>query len=275
MADIKFKYGNVHYTVQGKGRAIILLHGFLESHAVWHDFAKDLSKSYRVICIDLPGHGKTDCFGYIHTMELMAECVKTVLSKLRLTKYILVGHSMGGYVSLAFAEKYSDNVKGLVLFHSTAASDTEEKKADRERAIKACKRNHNLYVREAINKLFAPDNIALFPKEIKKVQDIAVATTNQGIIDCLEGMKVRSNREVILKFAPFPVLFINGGKDAVIPYENIQHQLQLASRTETLLLPDAGHMGFIEARDTSQKAIRKFARKAFMPVVKRVVKKKA
>src|SRR5690349_23915025 len=96
-----FRYDNAFYTVKGKGRAVVLLHGFMGSSEVWQEFANDLSKRYKVVCIDLPGHGQTPSYGYIHNMELMAACVDAVLKKLRLRRVALVGHSMGGYVSLA------------------------------------------------------------------------------------------------------------------------------------------------------------------------------
>ena len=95
---IKFKEGRIAYTSSGKGRAIVLLHGFLGSASIWEQTKNALSKQFKVICIDLPGHGESDCFGYMHSMELMAQSVKAVMDKLRFKKYVLVGHSMGGYV---------------------------------------------------------------------------------------------------------------------------------------------------------------------------------
>ena len=113
---------------------MVLLHGFLFSSGIWHDLAASLARSYRVICIDLPGHGESGCFGYVHSMELMAQAVKAVLDQLRLKRYVMAGHSMGGYVALAFAELYPDNLRGLALFHCTAYPDTAEKRHERERA---------------------------------------------------------------------------------------------------------------------------------------------
>ena len=119
MKTVNFKYGKIAFKVKGKGRAIVLLHGFLESSEIWSGYAEKLSRVYKVVLIDLPGHGQSDCFGYVHRMELMAQSVKAVLDSLHLRRYILVGHSMGGYVSLAFAGLYAENMKGMVLFHST------------------------------------------------------------------------------------------------------------------------------------------------------------
>ncbi len=131
--NLQYKHINIHYTDKGKGTAIVLLHGFLENSTMWKPFISRLSKKNRVITIDLLGHGKTECLGYVHTMEDMAEAVKAVLSKLRLRRVVVIGHSMGGYVALAFVEKYSNNVKGLCLMNSTATADSEEKKINRDR----------------------------------------------------------------------------------------------------------------------------------------------
>lgn len=258
-----FKQEKIAFTQKGKGRCIVLLHGFLESKNTWDNAIEELSKKFKVVAVDLPGHGESASYGYVHTMELMAESVKALLDHLRLRKYVLVGHSMGGYVTLAFAENYPDYIKGLVLFHSTAASDTDEKKTDRDKAIRLVKRTPHKYIAEAVKRLFAPHNLETLSDKVKFAQDIAMQTTQQGIIDALEGMKIRPNREVVLKFVDYPVLFINGKYDLVIPYENIQHQLQLAHQTETLLLENSGHMGFFEEPEKSMKAINKFVRKSF------------
>lgn len=258
-----YKQEKIAYTQKGKGRCIVLLHGFLESKKTWLDYIEELSKKFKVIAVDLPGHGESACYGYVHTMELMAESVKALLEYLRLRKYVLVGHSMGGYVALAFAENYPDCIKGLVLFHSTAAADTDEKRNDRDKAIRLVKKAPHKYIAEAVRRLFAPQNLERLNNKVQFAQNIAMQTTQQGIIDALEGMKIRPNREVILKFVDYPVLFINGKYDLVIPYENIQHQLQLAHQTETLLLENSGHMGFFEEPEKSMKAINKFVRKSF------------
>src|SRR3972149_4760338 len=115
----EFRNVKVRYSDKGKGRVIVLLHGFLESLEIWDEFSNKLSKRFRVLAIDLPGHGKTPAIGYVHSMELMAECAKAVLDSLELRKYVVAGHSMGGYVALAFAEMFPQNLSGLCIFHST------------------------------------------------------------------------------------------------------------------------------------------------------------
>jgi pimeloyl-ACP methyl ester carboxylesterase len=259
----RFKETKVRFSDKGKGRVVVLLHGFLFSLEIWDELSTHLSKRFRVIAIDLPGHGETDSIGYFHSMELLAECVKSVLNKLRLRKYVIVGHSMGGYAALAFAELYPDNIKGLCLFHSTALADSPEKKEGRERAIAIAKNNRTKFIRELIENLFAEENRRTMKPEIKRAKGIAAQTGNRSIIAALEGMKERSNREIILKFAQYPVLFILGKKDSVIPFESMESQVNLPKSAEVLALGHAGHMGFIENKELTFKTLYSFVSRCF------------
>lgn len=259
----EFKKSKIHYTDTGKGRVIVLLHGFLCSHEVWSEFVKKLSKKFRVIAIDLPGHGETPSIGYYHSMELMAQSVKAVLDKAGVRRYIITGHSMGGYVALTFAELYPENVSGLCLFNSTSYADSDEKKKEREKVIRLVKKEHRHYVSEAVTSLFAPENIAKFPHEVEKVKRIASKITRQAIVNSLEGMKERKSRDMILRFAEFPVLFIIGKKDAVIKYETMYAQMALCKYPSVLMLENAGHMAFYEAPKESLKELELFSTRTF------------
>ncbi|HLT54189.1 MAG TPA: alpha/beta hydrolase [Flavobacteriaceae bacterium] len=241
---LKYKNINIHYSDSGKGTALVFLHGFLETSSIWNPFIETLSKKNRVVCIDLLGHGKTECLGYIHTMEDMADAVHAVLSHLKLRKYILAGHSMGGYVALAYAEHYPDNIKGLCLINSSARADSEERKANRDRAIKAVKQNHKAFISMSIANLFAPENRETFSKRIETLKQEALELPLQGIVAALEGMKIRPDREALLHFSPYKKLMILGEKDPVLNYEEIKEQL-LDTEVKAVIF-DSGHMSFIE-----------------------------
>ena len=129
-----YKKAKINFTDVGKGTAVVLLHGYLENLSMWDCFISELSKKNRIVSIDLLGHGQSDCLGYVHSMEDQAEMVSEDLSHLKIKKAVLIGHSMGGYVALAFAELYSDHMKGLVLMNSTSRADSDEKKHNRNRA---------------------------------------------------------------------------------------------------------------------------------------------
>lgn len=259
----EFRKAKIRFSDKGKGRAIVLVHGFLGSLEVWNEFSEKLSKRFRVIAIDLPGHGKSPCIGYIHSMELLAECIKSVVDHLKLKHCILIGHSMGGYAALSFAELFPDNVSGLCLFHSTALPDTPVKKEGRKRAIEAVKNNHTQFTYEFIPQLFATENTTRLKNEIEFLQAIASEMNKQGIINALEGMKDRADKSKILKKAPFPVLFIAGKKDSRILLEEIIPQIKLPKLASALVLENAGHMGFYEEKELTLLAITKFAEKAF------------
>jgi pimeloyl-ACP methyl ester carboxylesterase len=257
---IKFKSINVSFTDGGKGKAVVFLHGFLESKKNWETFAKELSKTQRVITIDLLGHGKTDCLSYVHTMEEMAEAVQAVLKHLKLRKYFLVGHSLGGYVSLALAENNPDNIKGLVMFHSTSHADNLQKRKDRDRLIKVVKHNPKILIDEAVPFLFNTQ-YKPYRKEINRIKKIASLISKQGIIAALEGMKIRLEREIVMKFAPYPILFIIGKEDSVLPFQDLIDQASLPEKGGYLLIENIGHMGFIEAEKETYQAIKQFVLK--------------
>jgi pimeloyl-ACP methyl ester carboxylesterase len=263
MNTADFKKIKVSYSEQGKGRVIVLLHGFLGSSKIWEETAKVLSKKFRVIAIDLLGHGETPCIGYYHPMELLAQSVKSVLDSIGVRRYVMVGHSMGGYAALAFAELFPDNISGLCLFNSTSYADSEDKKKDRERVIRLVKKEHKHYVAEVVSSLFAPDNLSRLSKEVNKAKHIAEHVNRQSIINSLEGMKERKSRDLILKFAEYPILFVVGKKDSAINYETMYPQFALCKFPEVLMLDDCGHMAMYEANKESTKTIMRFANRCF------------
>lgn len=246
MNQIFYKNTKISYSDIGKGTTIVLLHGFLENKNMWQKFVTDLSPKYRVITIDLLGHGESECLGYVHSMEDNADVVHAVLSELRIRKAIFVGHSMGGYVALAFAELYPQNTKGLVLLNSTARADSEERKANRDRAIKAVKQSFVNFVSLSIANLFSESNRERLSSEIEKVKKEALKTPLQGIVASLEGMKIRKDREVLLHLTPYPKLLILGEKDPVLNYEETKEQI-VNTAVKLVAFPD-GHMSHIENR---------------------------
>ena len=263
MKYAEFKKIKIHFTDTGKGRVLVLVHGFLGSHEIWHWFVKKLSKKFRVICIDLPGHGNTQCIGYYHSMELLAQSVKSVLDRVGVRRYVIVGHSMGGYAALAFAELFPENMSGLCLFHSMSYSDSVEKKKERERIIRIVKKEHQPYVNDAITSLFAFENLGKLKTELDKAKEIAAKVSKQAVINSLEGMKERKSRDMILKFAEYPILFILGKKDSVINYEIMYPQIGLCMYPSVLILEDAGHMGFYESPQETVTELEHFAMRCF------------
>ncbi len=256
MKHLFFKNTKISFSDTGKGTAIVLLHGFLENQWMWDGFVVSFSKKYRIITIDLLGHGQTECLGYVHSMEDNADMVHAVLSELRIRKAIFVGHSMGGYVALALAELYPETIKGLVLLNSTSRADSEERKKNRDRAIVAVKQNYTNFIRLSITNLFSENNRERLISEIENVKIAALKTPLQGIVASLEGMKIRKDREVLLHFAPFPVLLILGQQDPVLNYEETKEQIE-NTPTQLVSFPD-GHMSHIENAVALEKVLLDF-----------------
>ncbi|EJG01478.1 alpha/beta fold hydrolase [Flavobacterium sp. F52] len=256
MKTLLYKNTTISYSDSGKGNAIVLLHGFLENKKMWKEYVDFFSEKYRVITIDLLGHGESEPLGYVHEMEDNANVVNEVLKNIKIEKAIIVGHSMGGYVALAFAELYPDKIQKLVLLNSTSKEDSEERKLNRTRAIKAVKQNYASFVSLAIANLFSENNRTRLAEEIEKVKTEALKTPLQGIIASQEGMKIRKDREWILKENRFPVLLILGKKDPVLNYE--ENLSQIEDTTAELASFEDGHMSQIENKEELKIALSHF-----------------
>ena len=177
-------------------------------------------------------------------MEEQAGMVKTVLDHLKLRKYVLIGHSMGGYVALSFSNRFPENVKGLCLMNSTALADSAEKKINRDRAIIAVKQNHKTFVRIAIPMLFSEENRIVFSNEIDKIVQEALKISPQAIIAALEGMKIRADLTSIYSIATFPIQMVIGKQDPALEYGTLINQIK-NTNVEVVEFPD-GHMSHFE-----------------------------
>ena len=256
---INYRDAIIRFSDTGKGDPVILLHGYLESLEIWGGFAEDLARHYRVIAVDLPGHGASGIFSTIDTMAVMADAVKHVLEHLGIGRAVLVGHSMGGYAVLAFEEIYPEITLGYVLFHSHALADNEEKKLNRDREISLVKEGKKMQIIKVnIPNAFASDNLQRLSAEVEKATEIARNTTDHGMICALEGMKTRPDRQHVLKESVVPVLIVAGSKDNYIPFAVYRQHFRLASKTDTLVLEHSGHMGFIEQKERSLEGILTF-----------------
>lgn len=238
-----------YYTEGHASHCVVLLHGFLESSLIWEDFSAVFSKSYKVICVDLAGHGESESLAEVNSMNLMADAVVSVLREEKVKSAIVLGHSMGGYVALALADRYSEFCKGMVLLNSTVFADSEEKKADRLRAIRVLEMNPRVFISEAIPNLFAKQNLHLFIEEIELIKKLALLTSTQGAAACLRGMREREDKRSVLSKGRFPVMVLAGKYDNVVPEEKSKEMFGSGTRVQGVILTNSGHMSFIEERD--------------------------
>ena len=256
--SLSFKNIKISYTDSGKGPVVVLLHGFLENKRMWKEIVPKVSNTNRVLAIDLLGHGQTDCLGYVHSMELMAEVVLAVLKLLRIRKITIIGHSMGGYVSLALVDKRPEMIRGLCLLNSTSLSDDIERKKLRERANKMVQSNFTNMVRMSFVNLFGEENKAVFAFEIENALNDALKTSLQGYMACQEGMRIRPNRMAVLKNYSFKKLYILGKKDPVLSVEEALEEAK-EIQAESVIL-SGGHMSHIENTNELLIALQKFVK---------------
>ena len=256
--SITFKKINISFSDVGKGTAIVLIHGFLENKTMWKNIAPILSQRNRVISIDLLGHGDTACLGYVHSLELFAEAIEAALKHLKLRRYFIVGHSLGGYVALTLADRNPDAIKGLCLLNSTSNEDDEERKALRIRANKMVQNNFENLVRMSFVNLFTETSRNAFRKEINLALKEALKTPVQGYIAANEGMGLRPNQNHVLANNSFKKLIIAGKKDPVLSYEKSVEEAS-ATKTELKTLTN-GHMSHIENLEELQDLLKEFVK---------------
>lgn len=243
---------------------IVFLHGFCENKEIWDDFISKLPEKFHCVALDLPGFGEKKETLKEHTIEGMAEAVHDELKRLHVKKCILVGHSLGGYVGLAFAEKYPKMLQGLCLFHSSALADTEEKKDARNKTIDFVKKHGVVVFMDSfVAPLFAPENREKCKTAIHKLKETGKATPQESIVKTLRAMRDRKKRLKVLKDAAFPVLFIAGKEDGAVPLEATLAQCHLPNNSTTVFLGGTGHMGMFEKPYETRKAVEKFAELVF------------
>jgi pimeloyl-ACP methyl ester carboxylesterase len=257
-----FRDKRIHYTDTGKGEIILLVHGYLESAMVWKNLSDKLSKKFKIIAIDLPGHGQSEVFTEENSMEFMALIIKELLDFRGISKVFLTGHSLGGYVTLAFLELFPERLSGYCLFHSHPLADSTETKEKREREIKLVTENRKDEIYPvSINRMFAESNLEILQESVRKSMDIASQISPGGMIFVLRAMMARPVRVSLIEKGIVPCLWILGKLDNHISFESILQRVNLPSNAEVVLLENSGHMGFVEEEELSIKAIREFVEK--------------
>ena len=253
---LEHKSAKVFYSVLGEGNPIILIHGFLESSLMWSNLKTKLSANNQIITIDLLGHGQSDCLGYVHTMNDYAESILAVINHLNIDTFKLIGHSLGGYVSLSLAEQLPNKTEGLCLMNSTTEADSTERISIRQRAINSAKTHYESLVKMSISNLFYSDNREKYKNEIKLLKTEALKTPVQGYIAAQEGMKIREDKTAFFVEANFKKVIIAGEKDPVLDFETLK-QLSKDTNSEFVSLK-GGHMSQIEDLADLESALLQF-----------------
>jgi len=263
---IVFEGHTIHYRDEGRQNnpTLVLLHGFMQNMDIWISYVLAYLRSMRVITIDLPGHGYSDCLGKVQTMDQMAEAVKKVLDAACVTQCVMVGHSLGGYVALAFADSYPHYLRGLGLIHSHALADSEETRKYRKDVCLQVEQNRPGYILSFVPLLFAPCNRFRLEMEIKDLQDQCLDTRPESIISVQAGLAERPSRMSVLQQLEVPILFVYGKQDPRIPVEVGIAQALIAHHAEIMLLDNVAHMAHLEEQDYLKPRLQHFVETCYL-----------
>ncbi|MGE7759510.1 alpha/beta fold hydrolase [Peribacillus sp. NPDC097895] len=231
------------YIDYGKGnKTLLFIHGFCGSHEYWSDIIAKVKDEYRVVAVDLRGHGASEALGASFSIEDMAADIASFLEDREIDQVYMFGHSLGGYITLAFAERFPGKLSGFSLVHSTALPDDEAGKEGRLKSVEKIKNDGiPAFIDGLVPKLFADSD----DPHIEHTKDIGYKTSESGAIGSLNAMRNRTDRNHVLRDTKLPVLLVAGEQDKVIPAEKTFSVK--GSHIKEVILEGSGHMGMMEA----------------------------
>ncbi|HZH94772.1 MAG TPA: alpha/beta hydrolase [Flavisolibacter sp.] len=257
--QISYQDKKISYQTVGEGPAIVLLHGFGGDGATWKN-QLNLFPHYKLIIPDLPGSGASESIDDT-SMEGLAAAVKSIVEKEinRGEKITLLGHSMGGYITLSFVDQYPALIGAFGLIHSSAYADNEEKIETRKKGIQSI-RDIGAYpfLKTLIPNLYSPTTKEQKPELVEQHIESSRGFTNEALTGYYEAMIERPDRTQVLKDASVPVFFLGGRHDTVIPIQDTLEQCHLPKLSYIHILENSGHMGMTEEAEELNKSLMKF-----------------
>jgi len=261
--SIIYKDSTVTYHLTGKGNPVVLIHGFAEDSNVWKYQTSFLQEHYQLIIPDLPGSGLSPFNPSLSSIDDYAEVIKAILDKEEIINCIIIGHSMGGYITLAIAEKYPQLLTAFALFHSSAFADSEEKKQIRLKAIDFINTNGAAtFLKTTTYNLFADPFKTTHPDQIEALIERGQNFTNEALVQYYHAMIHRPDRTAVLKNATIPILFLIGEFDTAIPLQASLQQCHLPARSDINILAYSGHMGLWEETVKANKILLSFLQRS-------------
>lgn len=254
-SQLKTPFYSLSYRIIGKGQPVFLIHGYGEDSSIWNNQIESLSTICQLIVLDLPGSGQSFITpkGYAEwlpelSMEDLAECIHEIVHVEDLSPAILLGHSMGGYISLAFARHYPNHLKALGLVHSTAFADSAEKKSVRLKSIEFIRENggHALFKTTMVN-LFGEAFRIVAPEKVQELVEATKAFDPLVLMAYTKAMMQRPNHSELLCYLPGPVLFVAGPEDIAAPIADIEQQATIPNKSYLKVMEGVGHMGMLES----------------------------
>ena len=257
---IIYKNAKIGYKTYGSGKGVVFIHGFGEDSSIWDEQVNFLQAHCRLLVPDLPGSGQSALLQQEPIgVEEYADCINALLNQEQVDSFILLGHSMGGYITLAFAEKYAGKLKGFGLVHSTAFADSEEKKASRQQGIRMINEYGAFaFLKNILPNLFSKDFKTNQLQKVTALVEKSEAFSSKSLIQYYTAMMNRADRTAVLKNAVVPVLFVMGTEDTAAPLDDLLQQVTLPNMTHLHILENVGHMSMLEAPDELNNFLLKF-----------------
>jgi len=249
------------YYKSGQGFPIILLHGFAEDHSIWSSLMKHLEKDYLVIAPDLPGTGISALPEHEMSMDLLADFANEILEQEKIEKVIMLGHSMGGYAALAFAEKYENKLSAFSMIHSSAFADDEAKKENRRKSIKLIENEgREVFLKAMIPNLYSESSKVRLKREMDAHLTMALKTSSESMVAYYQAMINRPERISVLENTKLPVQFVIGTEDNAIPLAQSLKQCSIPLNSQIDILQGIGHSSMIEAPDQLELKVNSFCK---------------
>lgn len=254
----------IAYRVFGKGQPVVLLHGFGEDSTIWDLQINFLKDHCMLVVPDLPGSGKSGLLSQKSTVNSQnkeeetgfvsiadyADCIHALLAHESIASCMMLGHSMGGYITLAYAEKYPALLTGFGLIHSTAFADSDEKKINRQKAIDIIEAyGAHPFLKTTTPNLFSARFKQQYPEKINRLIEDGKSFTKEALQQYYRAMMLRPDRTNLLNGNQTPVIFVIGTEDIAAPLEDVMKQVSLPNISYIYVLPETGHMGMWEAPD--------------------------
>ncbi len=265
--SIIYQSKKIAYDITGRGRPVMLIHGFGEDRDVWKYQAIHLQDHNLLIIPDIPGSGGSEFNPNLETINAYAEALLAVLDAENIAVCGMIGHSMGGYICLALAEKYPERFNCLAMVHSSAFADNEEKIAARRKSIAFIEANGSLaFLKTSTPNLFSEAWKKANPSAVEGLIQRGASFLPEALIQYYNAMISRPDSIPILEKWPKPVLFLIGKYDLAIPFEASMKQCHLAAESHVFILKQSGHMGMWEERSASNAALAGFLDNLSVPL---------
>lgn len=253
-------FPRIAYKKQGSGPAVMLIHGFPASGILWDGVVPGLTQYFTVLVPDIPGSGESLPGNEAVSMDALSAIVPAILDDAGFEYCVLAGHSMGGYLALAAAALFPERLKGLSLVHSTAKADDEEKREKRRKSIELIRKGgKEPFIRGMVPGLFSDAFRKIHSEAVGRWIGEGMKLTPEAMIAFYTAMLERPDRQDVVRNAPFPVQWIAGKDDALIPWQSVLSQATRADISAVSLYKECGHMAMVEKNEKLTADLRNFA----------------